>query len=106
MKRCCALLLAALPLCAFAYPIDVQKNMDGGANVAYTTYDTDYDMGSINLRNDGETAVECTVRFQNGPEAPRTRRVTVPARASADVNAKFTRSIIKLRIGLSCKPSA
>jgi len=47
---------------------------------------------------------QCKVRFQNGPEAPRVRRVQVPAKQSKDVTAKFNRKIIKLRISLDCKP--
>jgi hypothetical protein len=31
------------------------------------------------------------VTFRNGPEAPRVRRVNVPAGKSADVTAKFNR---------------
>ncbi|MDN7139259.1 3-phosphoglycerate kinase [Pseudomonas sp. JQ170] len=103
MKKCCAVLLALLPLTALAYPIDVDKQLDG-VKVDYTTYDTDYDMGSITLSNYGDVPAQCKVRFQNGPEAPRVRRVQVPAKQSKDVTAKFNRKIIKLRISLDCKP--
>jgi len=103
MKKCCAALLALLPLTALAYPIDVEKRLDG-VKLDYTTYDTDRDMGSITLNNYGEVAAQCKVLFRNGPEAPRVRRVHVPARQSKDVTAKFNREIIKLRISLDCKP--
>ncbi|HWD31393.1 hypothetical protein D3C76_1192420 [compost metagenome] len=103
MKKCCAVLLALLPLTALAYPIDVEKNLDG-VKLDYTTYDTDRDIGSITLNNYGEVAAQCKVLFRNGPEAPRVRRVQVPARQSKDVTAKFNREIIKLRISLDCKP--
>ncbi|MNJ74479.1 hypothetical protein D3C77_714190 [compost metagenome] len=61
-------------------------------------------MGSITLNNYGEVPAQCKVRFQNGPEAPRVRRVQVAAKQSKDVTAKFNREIIKLRIKVDCKP--
>jgi hypothetical protein len=103
MKKSCVALLLCLPLTAMAYPIDVDKQLTG-VKVDYTAYDTAYDIGSISLNNYGEVAASCKVTFLNGPEAPRVRRVNVPAKQSVDVTAKFNRQIIKLRIGLSCKP--
>jgi hypothetical protein len=103
MKKSCVALLLCLPLTAMAYPIDVDKQLTG-VKVDYTAYDTTYDIGSISLNNYGEVAASCKVTFRNGPEAPRVRRVNVPAKQSVDVTAKFNRQIIKLRIGLSCKP--
>ncbi|MNF90743.1 hypothetical protein D3C84_733220 [compost metagenome] len=81
----------------------MEKHLDG-VKLDYATYDTDRDMGSITLNNYGEVPAQCKVRFQNGPEAPRVRRVQVPAKQSKDVTAKFNREIIKLRISLDCKP--
>ncbi|KJK20178.1 3-phosphoglycerate kinase [Pseudomonas sp. NPDC087612] len=103
MKKCCAVLLALLPLTALAYPIDVKKDIDG-VKVDYTTYDTDRDIGSISVNNYGDVDAQCKVTFRNGPEAPRVRRVNVPAKKSVDATAKFNREIIKLRITLDCKP--
>ncbi|MBH3429571.1 3-phosphoglycerate kinase [Pseudomonas alkylphenolica] len=103
MKKCCAVLLALIPLTALAYPIDVEKNIEG-VKVDYTTYDTDRDIGSITLNNYGEVAAQCKVTFRNGPESPRVRRVSIPAKQSVDSTAKFNREIIKLRITLECKP--
>ncbi len=101
MKKCCAVLLLLLPLSALAYPIEVEKQLDG-VKLDYTAYDTHYDMGAISLNNYGQVAAQCKVTFRNGPEAPRVRRVQVPAGKRVDVNAKFNRQIIKLRIALSC----
>ncbi|CAG8867613.1 hypothetical protein PS627_02577 [Pseudomonas fluorescens] len=103
MKKSCAVLLLLLPLSAIAYPIDVEKQITG-VKIDYTPYDTDRDMGSITLNNYGQVPAQCRVTFRNGPEAPRVRRVQVPAGNSVDVNAKFNRQIIKLRIALDCKP--
>ncbi|MCO7521953.1 MULTISPECIES: 3-phosphoglycerate kinase [unclassified Pseudomonas] len=102
MKKSCLAVLLCLPLGAMAYPIDVEKQMTG-VKVDYTAYDTAYDIGSISLNNYGQVAAACKVSFRNGPEAPRVRRVNVPAGKSVDVTAKFNRQIIKLRIVLDCK---
>jgi hypothetical protein len=103
MKKFCCVLLALLPVTAFAYPIDVEKEYTG-VQIDYTSHDTDYDMGAITLNNYGTVDAQCVVVFSNGPEAPRTRRVSVLAKKSVDVSAKFSRSIIKLRIKLTCEP--
>ncbi|PMZ93371.1 MULTISPECIES: 3-phosphoglycerate kinase [unclassified Pseudomonas] len=102
MKKCCAALLLCLPLGVMAYPIDVEKDLTG-VKVDYTAYDTAYDIGSISLNNYGQVPAACKVIFRNGPEAPRVRRVNVPAGRSVDVTAKFNRQIIRLRIVLDCK---
>jgi hypothetical protein len=97
MKKIVCVLLAMLPLTAFAYPIDVQKELNG-LKIDYTTY------ASITLNNYGDTAAECSVVFRNGPESPKTRRVNLDAGKSADLSAKFNRKIIKLYISMTCKP--
>ena len=102
MKKCCAALLLCLPLGAMAYPIEVEKDL-AGVKLDCTTYDTAYDIGSITLNNYGQVPAACKVTFRNGPEAPRVRRVNVPAGKSVDVTAKFNRQIIKLRIAVNCK---
>ncbi|AXM98443.1 3-phosphoglycerate kinase [Pseudomonas plecoglossicida] len=102
MKKCCAAILMCLPLGAMAYPIDVEKELTG-VKLDYNAYDTAYDIGAITLNNYGQVPAACKVTFRNGPEAPRVRRVNVPAGKSADVTAKFNRQIIKLRIALNCK---
>jgi len=102
MKRICCVLLALLPLTAWAYPIEVEKSYEG-VKVDYTAHDTFHDTGSITVNNYGDVDAKCSVVFRNGPEAPRTRRINVAAKKSADVTAKFNRSIIKLRITLTCK---
>ena len=102
MKKYCVALLALLPLTALAYPIDLDKRIDDGIKIDVQSYDTAYDIGAASLTNYGTTAALCKVRFRNGPEAPRVRRVNVPAGKSVDVTAKFNRQIIKLRIALNC----
>lgn len=103
MKKFCCVLLALLPLTAFAYPIDVEKDLNG-MKIDYETFSTDSDIGSIRVANYGDVDATCKAVFQNGPEAPRTRNIDVPAGKHKNATAKFNRSIIKLRIKLSCTP--
>ncbi|QHF05862.1 3-phosphoglycerate kinase [Pseudomonas asturiensis] len=93
-----------LPLTAVAYPIEVEKQYQG-VKIDYVTHDVDQDIGSIAVSNFGDVDAKCAVVFANGPEAPRTRRVQVAAGKSVNVTARFTRSIIKLRIKLDCQPA-
>ncbi|MBC2655470.1 3-phosphoglycerate kinase [Pseudomonas sp. MSSRFD41] len=102
MRKFCCVLLALLPLGAWAYPIDVDKQLNG-LGIDYITYDTDADIGSIQLNNYGKTDAVCSVVFRNGPESPRTRRVEVAAGKSRNVTVKFNRNIIKLRLDLNCQ---
>ena len=103
MKKFCCVLLALLPLTAFAYPIDVQKDLND-MKIDYETFDTDNDIGSIRVANYGDVDATCKAVFNNGPEAPRTRTIDVPAGKHKNATAKFTREIIKLRIKLTCMP--
>ena len=103
MRKFCCVLLALLPLTAFAYPIDVQKDLND-MKIDYETFDTDNDIGSIRVANYGDVDATCKAVFNNGPEAPRTRTIDVPAGKHKNATAKFTREIIKLRIKLTCTP--
>lgn len=103
MKKFCCVVLALLPMTAFAYPIDVQKNLNG-MKIDYQTFDTDNDIGSIRVANYGDVDATCKAKFSNGPEAPRNRTIDVPAGKHKNATAKFTREIIKLRIELTCTP--
>ncbi|VXC55788.1 conserved exported hypothetical protein [Pseudomonas sp. 8Z] len=104
MKRTsCLLLLACLPLGAHAYPIELEKQLNG-AEVSATTQDIDLNMAALMLYNYGQRDAECTAIFRSGPEAPRIRRKALTAGASSNMTVKFTRSVIRLRVDLTCKP--
>jgi len=103
MKKFYCVFLALQHPTAFAYPIDVEKDLNG-LKIDYETYDTDNDIGSIRVANYGDVDATCKAVFSNGPEAPRTRSIDVPAGKHKNATAKFTRSIIKLRIKLTCVP--
>ena len=101
MKKICCALIAWLPLAALAYPFEVEKQLNG-AEVSVTTQEIDHNMGALLLYNYGETEAECTGVFRNGPEAPRTRKVLLAPGQSSNLTMKFPRSIIKLRVQLTC----
>ncbi|MCY1378440.1 hypothetical protein D9M69_660770 [compost metagenome] len=61
-------------------------------------------MSAVLLYNYGQADAECTGVFRNGPETPRTRKVVLSAGQSSNMTVKFSRSIIKLRVQLTCGP--
>ncbi|WP_324733741.1 3-phosphoglycerate kinase [Pseudomonas paeninsulae] len=101
MKIFCCALIAWLPLVACAYPIEVEKQLNG-TEVSVTTQEIDHNMGAVLLYNYGQTEAECTGVFRNGPEAPRARKVLLAPGQSSNLTMKFARSIIKLRVQLTC----
>lgn len=103
MKKFCCVLLALLPVSAFAYPIDVSKSIKG-VSIDYSASDIDADISSIQLNNYGANDATCKVAFTNGPEPTRVRKVLVPAGKSTNTTVKFSRAIIKMRIKLTCEP--
>lgn len=102
MKTLCCVLLACLPMTAMAYSIEVEKQLNG-AEVSASTQEIDHNMGALQLYNYGRSDAKCAAVFRSGPEAPRTRRVNLPAGESHNLTYKSNRSIIKLRIQLTCE---
>lgn len=103
MKKFFTVWLAMLPLTALAYSTDVSKTIEG-VKIDAIASDVAADISSIQLDNYGTNDAQCTVVFTNGPEAPRTRKVSVPAGKSTRTTVKFNREIIRMRIALSCAP--
>ncbi|MDP2245648.1 3-phosphoglycerate kinase [Pseudomonas sp.] len=101
MKNVCCALIALLPLVAFAYPIELEKQFNG-AEVSVTSQEIDHNMAAVLLYNYGQTEAECKAVFRNGPEAPRTRQVLLAPGQNSNLTVKFARSIIKLRVQLTC----
>lgn len=101
MKKIICLLFVCLPLGAYAYPIELERQLNG-AELSATTQEIDHNIAALRLYNYGQSAAECTAVFRNGPEAPRTRRAVLEAGASSNMVVKFTRSVIRLRINLQC----
>ena len=104
MKRLCFAALVIFPLSAVAvsYPVELEQELNG-AEVLASTETIDRDMAGLVLQNFGEGPVECTAVFRNGPEMPRTRRITLEAGESKPITAKFKRDVIKLRVKLTCE---
>ena len=98
-ERLCCFALSLLPLSAFAYPIEVDPQLNG--TEVYSTQDIGRDMGAILLTNLGGQAAECTAVFRNGPETPKVRKGVIQPGQNSNFTAQFGRDIIKLRIKLT-----
>ncbi|TBU88278.1 3-phosphoglycerate kinase [Phytopseudomonas dryadis] len=97
------MLATLLPLTAQAYPIELEKQLNG-AEVSASTQEIDHNMAAVLLHNYGETAADCKAVLRNGPEAPRTRSVKLAAGQNGNLTVRFARSIIRLRVQLTCTP--
>lgn len=102
MKKFCCAVLASFPLAVMAYPIDVEKQLNG-AEVSVTPLQIDHNMASVQLYNYGEIGARCQAVFRSGPEAPRTRRAVIGAGQVSTLTLKSNRSIIKLRVNVTCE---
>ena len=54
MKKLCCALLACLPLTVMAYPIEVEKQLNG-AEISVSTQEIDHNMGALQLYNYGRS---------------------------------------------------
>ncbi|CAE6903351.1 3-phosphoglycerate kinase [Pseudomonas marincola] len=102
MKKICCALIALLPLTAFAYPIEIDKKLNG-AEVSVTGLEIDDSMGAVVLYNYGQADAKCKATFRNGPEAPRTRSAALSGGEDTNLSIKFSRKIIKLRVSVVCE---
>lgn len=102
MKKTIILLLMGLPVAAWAFPFEVEKQLNG-AEVAVDTLDMGNNMASVTLQNYGQRAAVCKVRFRNGPETPRTRKARVVAGQTTHLTARFNNAVIKMRVQVECK---
>ena len=98
----CGILLA-ISMSATAYPIDVQKKLNG-LDIDFNEYDTASDMASIRINNYGTVDAACKVTFRHGPDLPKTKHIQVAAKSHKIATAKFTRAIINMHIQLTCEP--
>lgn len=99
------ILVASLLLSAtvFAFPIEVEQQLNG-AEIDIQTMDLGNNTGSVSLHNYGQRAAVCSARFRNGPESPRTRKARITSGEKAHLTARFSTTVIKLRIQVKCKP--
>ena len=101
-KTCLALAATLLPLVAFAYPSELEKQLNG-AEVAAEIQDIDSNIAGLILYNYGQMGAKCKARFRNGPEAPRVRSAELKAGERTLLTVKFARNIIKMRVDLTCE---
>lgn len=102
MKNITMMLLLAVPAVAFAFPFEVETQLNG-AEISINTLDLGNNMPSVSLSNYGARDAVCKVRFRNGPEAPRTRKAHVAAGETAHLTARFNSTVIKMRVMVECK---
>ncbi len=99
------IIIAALlcPIAAFAFPIEVEKQLNG-AEIDIESMDLGNNTAAVSLQNYGQRAAVCKARFRNGPESPRTRKARIVAGETAHLTASFSTTIIKMRVSVECKP--
>ena len=103
MNKICVALLALLPTTALAFfPIEVEQRLNG-AEISYDAREVAPNVGGMVLINQGQSAASCSATFRSGPDTPRTRRVTLEPGERANLTARFTRDIVRLRIQLDCE---
>lgn len=100
------IIIAALlcPVAAFAFPIEVEEQLNG-AEINIEIMDLGNNTAAVSLTNYGQKAAVCKARFRNGPESPRTRKARIAGGETANLTARFSTTIIKMRVSVECKPN-
>ena len=105
MKRRVLLSVAAMLVSAIAraYPIDLQVSSQGLDVEALP--EALGEATVVRLVNHESFPVRCDVRFSNGPEIGRVRKVTV--RPGDDHIARFmpSRQVVRLKVSVECWPA-
>lgn len=104
MKKIIIIVAVLCPMAAFAFPFEVEKNLNG-AEVDVETMDLGNNTAAVSLKNYGQSAAVCKARFRNGPESPRTRKAHIAAGETAHLTARFSTTVIKMRVSVECKPN-
>ena len=104
MKRqICAIAFAALlPATSYAFTIDLNVENQGVDVEGTTGYIGN--VATITLTNNDDQAARCEVYFENGPERPPRKRLTVEGGESATVTQAFEREINRIRSRVACEP--
>lgn len=105
MKAPTLILLFALvfPALTSAYPTDLEMKSEGLDVEAIPTLLAEATV--VRLLNNERFAVRCDVRFSNGPEVSRVRKVTIDSGADSLVRFLPSRQVIRLRISVHCWPA-
>lgn len=102
MKKYLTMLPLLFPFAVLAFPFEVDQQLNG-AQIAVDTLDLGNNTASVSLKNYGQQAAVCKVRFRNGPESPRTRKARLASGETAHLTANFSTTVIKMRIKVECK---
>lgn len=102
MKKYLVVLSLLCPMAVFAFPFTVEEQLNG-AQIAVQTLDLGHNTASVSLTNYGQQPTVCKVRFRNGPESPRTRKARLAAGETAHLTARFSTTVIKMRVNVECK---
>jgi len=99
----CLLIALFCPGLAAAYPTDVAVNTKGLDIEAIPAQLNEATV--VRLVNNESFPVRCDVRFVNGPEISRVRKVTVEAAADHIVRFTPSRVVIRLKVTVDCWPA-
>lgn len=102
MRKTITMLLLLLPGVAFAFPFEVERQLNG-AEIDIQTMDLGNNMAAVSLQNYGQRDAVCKVRFRSGPEVPRTRKAQLKPGETAHLTAKFSSTVIRMRVRVACK---
>lgn len=100
----CALLLSGfLPATAFAQmiPIDLEKQLNDLA-LKVSTQNIGPEL-MVAVQNEETFDVQCTARFDNGPQIPVERRAIIKAGKHGQLTAPVRRAVTRVSIQLNCQ---
>jgi len=99
-----ALLIAALPAAAAAYPSELTMEV-GDLDVTGTLY-ADGPVAAVRVTNHEDITVRCRAEFRNGPEQGRARRAVIESGDMAIMSWSPRREVVRLEVVVSCEREA
>jgi len=94
-----AAILISAGVSAFSFEVNKQLN---GLQISVDTMDLGDNLAAVTLYNYGEQEAQCSVRFQSGPQAPRTRKARVAVQQTVNLTASFSNQVIRMRVQVKC----
>jgi hypothetical protein len=95
-------LLALLASGVAAFPIDLEMEQEFERLGAVVV--SDGRLAVVRVTNGEEFAVRCDAVFHNGPEIGRVRRAIIEPAGSEALSWMPRRTVVRLRVELSCEP--
>lgn len=95
-----ALLIAALPLAAMAYPSELRMDVKD-LHVTGTLF-AQGPVAAVRVTNHEDVTVRCSAEFRNGPERGRARRAVIESGDTAIMSWSPRREVVRLEVVLSC----